>query len=83
MSNKIEIINSGHAINDALRIMGERDKNILLFAEGIDDPSAMYGTTKNLKQIYGKDRIIEMPIAENGLCGVAIGAAMAGKIPVL
>lgn len=83
MSNKIEIINSGQAINDALRIMGERDKNILLFAEGIDDPSAMYGTTKNLKQIYGKDRIIEMPIAENGLCGVAIGAAMAGKRPVL
>lgn len=77
------IINSGQAINEALAIMGERDKNVLLFAEGIDDPSAIYGTTKNLRPIYGDDRIIEMPIAENGLCGVAIGAAMSGKRPVI
>jgi len=83
MENEKKIINSGQAINDALRIIGERDKNVLLFAEGIDDPSAMYGTTKNLSHVYGKDRIIEMPISENGLCGVAIGAAMAGKRPVL
>ena len=83
MQNEKKIINSGQAINDALRLMGERDKNVLLFAEGIDDPSAMYGTTKNLLETYGKERMIEMPIAENGLCGVAIGAAMAGKRPVL
>lgn len=77
------IITSGQAINEALAVMGERDKDVLLFAEGIDDPSAIYGTTKNLSGIYGKDRIIEMPIAENGLCGVAIGAAMSGKKPVI
>ena len=33
--------------------------------------------------IYGRDRVIEMPVAENGLCGVAIGAAMRGKRPVI
>ncbi len=77
------IISSGQAINEALRIMGERDKDVLLFAEGIDDPSAIYGTTKGLRPTYGDDRIIEMPIAENGLCGVAIGAAMMGKRPVI
>jgi pyruvate dehydrogenase E1 component beta subunit len=83
MVNSDNIINSGQAINDALKIMGKRDKNVLLFAEGIDDPSAMYGTTKNLLPTYGKDRIIEMPISENGLCGVAIGSALLGKRPVL
>ncbi len=77
------IITSGQAINEAFALIGERNKDVLLFAEGIDDPSAMYGTTKNLSGIYGKDRIIEMPIAENGLCGVAIGAAMSGKRPVI
>jgi pyruvate dehydrogenase E1 component beta subunit len=77
------IISSGDAINEAFAIIGERNKDVLLFAEGIDDPSAMYGTTKNLRPVYGDDRIIEMPIAENGLCGVAIGAAMSGKRPVI
>lgn len=77
------VISSGQAINEAFAIIGERNKDVLLFAEGIDDPSAMYGTTKNLRPIYGDARIIEMPIAENGLCGVAIGAAMAGKRPVI
>lgn len=76
-------INSGQAINEALKIMGAKHKDVLLFAEGIDDPSAIYGTTKNLIPIYGKDRIIEMPISENGLCGVAIGSAIMGKRPVL
>jgi pyruvate/2-oxoglutarate/acetoin dehydrogenase E1 component len=77
------ILTACQAINEAFAIIGERNKDVLLFAEGIDDPSAMYGTTKNLRGIYGKDRIIEMPIAENGLCGVAIGAAMSGKRPVI
>jgi acetoin:2,6-dichlorophenolindophenol oxidoreductase subunit beta len=77
------IISSGDAINEAFAVIGERNKDVLLFAEGIDDPSAMYGTTKNLRPIYGDERIIEMPIAENGLCGVAIGSAMAGKRPVI
>ncbi len=83
LSSPERIISSGQAINEAFAIMGERNKDVLLFAEGIDDPSAIYGTTKNLSGIYGKDRIIEMPIAENGLCGVAIGAAMCGKRPVI
>lgn len=77
------VISSGAAINEAFAIIGERNKDVLLFAEGIDDPSAMYGTTKNLRPIYGDSRIIEMPVAENGLCGVAIGAAMSGKRPVI
>ena len=70
-------------MNEALAVIGQRNKDVLLFAEGVDDPSAIYGTTKNLTPIYGKERMIEMPIAENGLCGVAIGAAMAGKRPVI
>ena len=74
---------TAEAINDALYIAGNRDHNVLLFAEGVNDPSAIYGTTKNLHKVYGEDRMIEMPISENGLCGVAIGAAMHGKRPII
>lgn len=83
MSNNDRILTSAQAINEALKIAGQRDENILLFAEGVNDPSAVYGTTKELMDIYGCNRTIEMPIAENGLCGVAIGAAMHGKRPII
>jgi pyruvate dehydrogenase E1 component beta subunit len=43
----------------------------------------MWGTAKGLTERFGSDRVIEMPVAENGLTGVAIGAAMAGKRPVI
>lgn len=81
MSKKI--ISTGAAIRDGIAEAGKRNQNVILFAEGLDDPSAVYGTTKDLEGVYGKGRMIEMPISENGLCGVAIGAAMMGKRPLI
>jgi len=86
LSNEIQndrVINTGEAIREGLQVIGARDPSVLLFAEGVADPSSIYGTTKNLAQTYGNERLIEMPVAENGLCGVAIGAAMMGKRPVI
>lgn len=78
-----KFISTGTAIRDGIAEAGKHNKHVILFAEGLDDPSAVYGTTKDLVEIYGKDRMVEMPISENGLCGVAIGAAMMGKRPVI
>lgn len=83
MNNNERVISSSQAINEALAIAGNRNKDILLFAEGVNDPAAVYGTHAGLIDIYGHERMIEMPIAENGLCGVAIGAAMHGKRPII
>ena len=41
-------------------------------AEGIDDPTSVFGTTKNLNSIFKKNRVIEMPLSENALIGAAI-----------
>ena len=54
------------------------DKSIILFGEGVDDPSSMFGTIKGLGKKYGKDRAIEMPLSENCLIGAAIGSSMMG-----
>ena len=56
---------------------------VIFFGEGILDPSAIYGTTKDLNKFIDSKRIIEMPLSENSLTGVAIGAAMMGKRPIL
>ena len=76
------ILTSAQAINEALAVMGERDKNVVLMGQGIDDKGAFYGTTADLRPIYG-DRLIETPVSENAMVGVAVGLAMSGKRPVI
>lgn len=76
------ILTSAQAINEALAIMGERDNNVLLMGQGIDDKGAFYGTTSGLRPIYG-ERLLETPVSENAMVGVAIGLAMSGLRPVI
>lgn len=71
------------AIREALSQALERDKRVFLIGEGIDDPGGVFGTTVGLKDKFGRDRVMDMPIAENGLTGVVNGAAMTGMHPVL
>ena len=77
------VISTGEAISEGLAEAAVRDPSIIFLAEGVEDPSAVYGTLKGIGQRIGSERMIEMPLAENGMCGVAIGAAMTGKRPVI
>ena len=56
----------------------KKDKRIILFGEGIDDAAAMFGTTKGLTKIFGKNRVFEMPLSENCIVGAAVGASLLG-----
>lgn len=70
------------AIREALIQMLEKDERVLVMGEGIDDPGGTFGTTTKLHERFGKERVFDIPIAENGMTGVAIGAALAGMRPV-
>lgn len=61
----------------------ERDDRVFLIGEGIDDPGGVFGSTVGLAQKYGRHRVMDMPLAENGLTGVMAGAAMTGMRPVM
>jgi len=71
------------AIKDALDIMMGKDENIFLIGEGVPDPKSIFGTTKGLKEKYGEKRVLDMPLSENALTGVCIGASIAGLRPVM
>lgn len=77
------IISTGDAIREGLTEVAKKDSSVIFLAEGVDDPSAVYGTIADLSKHIAPERIIEMPVAENALTGVAIGAAMMGKRPIL
>lgn len=77
------ILSTGDAIREGLTEVALKDPSVIFLAEGVADPTAVFGTIKDLPKHIGAERIIEMPVSENGLCGIAIGAAMMGKRPVI
>lgn len=60
-----------------------KDPNVVCFGLGIDDPKGIFGTTLDLHREFGQQRIFDMPTAENGMTGIAIGAALNGLKPVM
>ena len=83
INEQARTLSLGDAIREGLTEAAVRDPSVLIIAEGVADPSSVYGTTAGINKRISAERIIEMQISENGLCGVAIGAAMMGKRPVI
>lgn len=72
----------GEAILDGLTLAMERDPSVLVMGIGVDDHKAIFGSTKDLVKKFGKHRVFDTPIAEAGMTGIAIGAALAGMKPI-
>ena len=81
------------AISEALFQEMERDDDVVLMGEDIrggagssvEDVEAwggVLGVTKGLWAEYGSDRVIDTPITESAILGMAAGAAMTGMRPV-
>src|ERR1700737_525938 len=68
------------AINQALSEEMERDP--LTFVMGEDVVLSAFGATKGLVDKFGLERVRNTPIAEAGVVGAAVGAAMAGTRPI-
>ncbi len=77
------IVSSAEAIREALAISLRQRPDVYLIGEGVADPSGIFGTTKGLVDEFGPERVVEMPVAENGLTGIAIGSALMGMHPVM
>ena len=66
------------AINEALHQAMEIDQSVICYGLWVTDPKAVFGTTANLEQRFGSERVFDMPTSENAMTGVAIGAALNG-----
>ncbi len=58
------------------------DPGVFVLGVGVDDPKGIFGTTLGALKRFGPTRVFDTPLAENGLTGVAIGAAIEGMRPV-
>src|SRR3954465_7767360 len=70
------------AVREAADQEMARDENVILFGLDVDDPKAIQGTTRGLVEKYGPERVFGTPLSEDGMTGVAIGAALAGLRPI-
>jgi len=66
------------AINEGLAQMMKADPDVILIGQGVDSPWYVGQTTRDLKKRFGPDRVIDTPVSENGVTGIAVGAAIAG-----
>jgi len=60
----------------------DRDDSVIVLGQMVDDPKPVYGTTRGLAEKFGRDRVWQTPVCEEGIAGVALGAALAGLRPI-
>ena len=80
---KTRLITYAEALREAIEISMANDSRVFIIGEGVPDPKHIFGTTQGLKEKFGNDRVMDMPVSENGLTGICIGAAISGMRPIL
>ena len=70
------------AVNLALARAMSEDKDVLLLGEDIGVNGGVFRATNGLQARFGRERVIDTPLAEGGIAGVAVGMAAMGLKPV-
>ena len=79
--NKIVMVD---AINHALHEEMEKNPQMLIFGEDIEDPKGgVFTATKGLSTRFTKKRVFNSPLAEASIMGVAVGLSLTGMKPVV
>ena len=84
-----EVINSKdqitmrQAIRDTIAEEMRNDKKVFILGEEVAEYQGAYKVTQGLLEEFGKKRVIDTPISEQGFAGLAVGAAFKGLIPIV
>ena len=70
------------AIRSALHSELGADERVVLLGEDIGREGGVFRVTEGLQACYGRARVMDAPIAESGIVGMAVGMAIAGLRPV-
>src|SRR3954470_16726580 len=70
------------AVRDTLLAEFRRDERYILLGEDVGVRGGVFRVSDGFIEEFGRDRIIDTPVAESAIVGVAIGAALGGLRPV-
>jgi pyruvate/2-oxoglutarate/acetoin dehydrogenase E1 component len=79
----MSVISYREALCRAMREEMQRDERVFLMGEEVAEYNGAYKVSKGLLEQFGKRRVWDTPISENGFAGVGIGAAMVGLRPII
>jgi 2-oxoisovalerate dehydrogenase E1 component len=77
-----EQMNMVSALREALAEEMERDERVMILGEDVGPKGGVFLITDGLHKRFGEARVVDTPIAESSIAGVALGLALAGKRPV-
>lgn len=80
VTNKLSLV---QAVNQALHHEMEKNRDVVLLGEDIGRDGGVFRATEGLIDQYGENRVVDTPLSESGIVGVAIGMAAYGLIPVV
>ncbi|GJM69345.1 2-oxoisovalerate dehydrogenase subunit beta [Paenibacillus macerans] len=75
-------MNMKEAIRDALRVELKRDPNVLIFGEDVGHVGGVFRVTEGLQKEFGEERVMDTPLAESAIGGMAVGLGIQGFRPV-
>ena len=70
------------AIHDGIRDEMRRDPSVFVVGEDVGAKGGVFGVTEGLQKEFGEWRVLDSPLAESLIAGVAIGAAFNGMRPI-
>jgi pyruvate dehydrogenase E1 component beta subunit len=82
-SNGQREITFAQAINEALAEELRRDPRVFIIGEDVAEAGTPFKVLAGLVEEFGPKRVIDSPISEAGITGLAVGAAMTGTRPVV
>lgn len=75
-------MNMKEAIRDAMRVEMKRDPNVLIFGEDVGNVGGVFRVTEGLQKEFGEQRVIDTPLAESAIGGMAVGLGIQGFRPI-
>ena len=76
------VMNVLEAVREAMREEMARDERVFVLGEDVGVRGGVFLATDGFVDRFGEERVIDTPIAESSIAGMALGAAMHGMRPI-
>lgn len=71
------------AIRETMQQIMRKDSDVFLIGEDVAEYGGAFGVSVGMLEEFGKERVINSPISEDALVGVAAGSAVTGMRPIV
>lgn len=75
-------INMVQSLNKSIDLLMANDERVVVMGEDVGKDGGVFRVTDNLLSKYGEERVIDTPLNELGIVGMATGMAMYGMKPI-